>query len=184
MTRMTPAEIRNTVHTLQAQGRSLREISRLLALSRNTVRRILRQPGRTVDQAAPCDGATLARLKAAFERARGNVVRVQELLADDGLDVRYSTLTRWVREAALRAPPRRAGEYDFAPGQEMQHDTSPRRSCSRQRVSWMASARRRPSIILSVRAASASGDVTLTSTISSPASVVAGKSKHDGAGLP
>ena len=127
MTRMTPTEIRNTVHTLQAQGHSLREISRLLALSRNTVRRILRQPGRTVDQAAPCDEATLARLKAAFERARGNVVRVQELLADDGLDVRYSTLTRWVREAELRGPPRRAGEYDFAPGQEMQHDTSPHR---------------------------------------------------------
>ena len=78
-------------------------------------------------EAAPCDEATLARLKAAFERARGNVVRVQELLADDGLDVRYSTLTRWVREAALRTPPRRAGEYDFAPGQEMQHDTSPHR---------------------------------------------------------
>jgi IS30 family transposase len=93
MARMTPTDIRNTVHTLQAQGHSLREISRLLALSRNTVRRILRQPGRTVDQAAPCDEATLARLKAAFERARGNVVRVQELLADDGLDVRYSTLT-------------------------------------------------------------------------------------------
>jgi hypothetical protein len=55
------------------------------------------------------------------------VVRVQELLADDGLEVRYSTLTRWAREAGLRSPPRRAGEYDFAPGQEMQHDTSPHR---------------------------------------------------------
>ena len=32
----------------------------------------------------------------------------QELLADDGLEVRYSTLTRWVREADLRGPPRRA----------------------------------------------------------------------------
>jgi len=91
------------------------------------VRRILRQPDRTVDEAAPCDEATLVRLKAAFERARGNVVRVQELLADDGLQVRYSTLTRWAREAGLRSPPRRAGEYDFAPGQEMQHDTSPHR---------------------------------------------------------
>jgi transposase len=124
---MTPTEIRNAVCTLQAQGHSLREISRSLALSRNTVRRILRQPNRTVDEAAPCDEATLARLKAAFERARGNVVRVQELLADDGLEVRYSTLTRWAREAGLRSPPRRAGEYDFAPGQEMQHDTSPHR---------------------------------------------------------
>jgi transposase len=124
---MTPTEIRNAVCALQAKGHSLREISRSLALSRNTVRRILRQPDRTVAEAAPCDEATLARLKAAFERARGNVVRVQELLADDGLRVRYSTLTRWAREAGLRSPPRRAGEYDFAPGQEMQHDTSPHR---------------------------------------------------------
>ena len=124
---MTLTEIRNAVCTLQANGHSLREISRSLALSRNTVRRILRQPDRTVDEAAPCDEATLVRLKAAFERARGNVVRVQELLADDGLQVRYSTLTRWAREAGLRSPPRRAGEYDFAPGQEMQHDTSPHR---------------------------------------------------------
>lgn len=89
---MTPTEIRNAVCTLQAQGHSLREISRSLALSRNTVRRILRQPNRTADEAA-CDEATLARLKTAFERARGNVVRVQELLGDDGLDVRCSTLT-------------------------------------------------------------------------------------------
>ena len=124
---MTPTEIRNAVCTLQANGHSLREISRSLALSRNTVRRILRQPDRTVDEAAPCDEAMLVRLKAAFERTRGNVVRVQELLADDGLQVRYSTLTRWAREAGLRSPPRRAGEYDFAPGQEMQHDTSPHR---------------------------------------------------------
>jgi transposase len=124
---MIPTEIGNTVQTLRAQGHSLREISRLLALSRNTVRRILRQPDRAVDEAPPCDEATLAKLKAAFERTRGNVVRVQELLAGDGLDASYSTLTRWVREAGLRAPPRRAGEYDFAAGEEMQHDTSPHR---------------------------------------------------------
>jgi hypothetical protein len=124
---MIPTEIRDTVRTPRAQGHSLREISRLLALSRNTVRRILRQPDRAVDEATPCDEATLAKLNAAFARARGNVVRVRELLADDGLDASYSTLTRWVRQAGLRAPPRRAGEYDFAPGEEMQHDTSPHR---------------------------------------------------------
>jgi transposase len=124
---MTPTEIRTAVRTLQAQGRSLREISRLLALSRNTVRRILRAPAGKVAETPPCDEATLDKLKAAFERARGNVVRVRELLADDGLEVSYSTLTRWVREADLRGPPRRAGEYNFVPGQEMQHDTSPHR---------------------------------------------------------
>jgi transposase len=115
------------MRSLQVQGHSLREISRLLALSRNTVRRILRQPAGNAAETPPCEEATLGRLKAAFARGRGNVVRVRELLADDGLDVSYSTLTRWVREADLRGPPRRAGEYDFVPGQEMQHDTSPHR---------------------------------------------------------
>ena len=124
---MTPTEISAAVRTLQAQGHSLREISRLLALSRNTVRRILREPDGNVAEPAPCDEATLVRMKVAFEQARGNVVRVRELLADDGLEVSYSSLTRWVREAGLRSPPRRAGEYDFVPGQEMQHDTSPHR---------------------------------------------------------
>jgi transposase len=131
---MTPTEICITVRSLQAQGHSLREISRLLALSRNTVRRILRAPAGSVAETPPCDEATLGKLKAAFARpslacsvARGNVVRVRELLADDGLKVSYSTLTRWVREADLREPPRRAGEYSFVPGQEMQHDTSPHR---------------------------------------------------------
>src|ERR1700693_6083359 len=80
---MTPTEIRTTVRTLQAQGHSLREISRLLALSRNTVRRILRAPAGSVAETPPCDEATLDRLKAAFERARGNVVRGRELLGEE-----------------------------------------------------------------------------------------------------
>ncbi len=67
-------------------------------------------------------------LKSAFERAKGNVVRVGQLLAAEyDLNISYSTLTRWVREAGLRSPPVRAGEYIFGPGEEMQHDTSPHR---------------------------------------------------------
>ena len=107
----------------------MREISRLLRLSRNTVRRILRAPERAAAEAPPCAPQTLARVEAAFERARGNAVRAQELLAQEqGLNVSYSTLTRWVREAGLREPAvSRSGEYRFAPGEEMQHDTSPHR---------------------------------------------------------
>ena len=57
------------------------------------------------------------------------MVRVQELLREQhGAEVPYSTLTYWVRELQLREePPARVGHYDFAPGQEMQHDTSPHR---------------------------------------------------------
>ncbi len=41
------------------------------------------------------------------------------------LDLRpgYSTLTRWIREADLRTPPKRAGEYYFA----RRCSTTPRR---------------------------------------------------------
>ena len=91
------------------------------------MRRILRAPEPADTETLPCDEETLAKLKAAFAQARGNAVRVQELLADEGIDIAYSTLTRWVREAGLRSPPRRAGQYDFLPGREMQHDTSPQR---------------------------------------------------------
>jgi transposase len=125
---MIPIEIRNGVRLLKRQGQSLREISRLLKLSRNAVRRILREKEGGQTPSPPCDAATLARLEEAFKRARGNGVRVQELLASEsGLKVPYSTLTRWIREAQLRDPPRRSGEYTQAPGEEMQHDTSPHR---------------------------------------------------------
>jgi len=70
----------------------------------------------------------LAPLKETFVRCEGNVVRVREVLAaEHETHVAYSTLTRWVREADLRAPKQRAGQYHFGPGEEMQFDTSPHR---------------------------------------------------------
>ena len=103
-------------------------MSRLLGLSRNTVRRILREPAVGTARVAALDEATQQRLKAVYERAKGNAVRMGQILAaehDQWLP--YSTLTRWVRQAELRPSPKRSGEYHFAPGQEMQHDTSPHR---------------------------------------------------------
>ena len=112
---------------MQAQGHSLRQISRLLHISRNTVRRILREPPRAARGSA-LEPALQQRLKDVYARAQGNAVRMAQILRDeDGQVPPYSTLTRWVREAELREPPKRAGRYHFAPGEEMQHDTSPHR---------------------------------------------------------
>jgi len=62
----------------------------------------------------------------AFVRCEGNVVRVQEVLEEEHeIRIPYSTLTRWVREADLRAPKQRSGSYHFGMGEEMQFDTSP-----------------------------------------------------------
>lgn len=120
---------RETIQRLRAQGVALREISRLLKLSRNTVRRALRQgpPGARAGQSGP-DAQLAALIDASFARCGGNVVRVQQMLREDyQREVAYSTLTRWVRDAALRPSKPRAGSYHFAPGEEMQHDTSPMR---------------------------------------------------------
>jgi hypothetical protein len=68
------------------------------------------------------------RLAQIYTRAGGNAVRMSQILSEEHeLQLPYSTLTRWVREAELRDSPKRSGEYHFAPGQEMQHDTSPHR---------------------------------------------------------
>jgi len=124
---MITAEIRSVVRTLAAQGQSLREISRLLQLSRNTVRRILRGREPPAEATRPAAAPHREQLEPLFERARGNVVRVQQLLDEQGQPVAYSTLTRWVREAELRAPPQRVGQYSPAPGSEAQFDSSPHR---------------------------------------------------------
>lgn len=123
---MTPVEIRNSVLVLQQQGNSLREIGRVLHLSRNTVRAILRAPEGIAACSDVQDAVMQQRLSEVYARAKGNAVRMAQILADDyNLHPPYSTLTRWVRQAELRKPVKRSGEYHFAPGQEMQHDTSP-----------------------------------------------------------
>jgi hypothetical protein len=92
------------------------------------VRRILREPAVPAARGCALDEAMQRRLTQVYARARGNAVRMGQLLAEESdLAPPYSTLTRWVRQAELREPPKRSGEYHFAPGQEMQHDTSPHR---------------------------------------------------------
>ena len=60
---------------------------------------------------------------------RGHLVRVHEEFAARHADIAsYPTLTRYLRSAGIgekaKVP---AGQYHFAPGEEMQHDTSPHR---------------------------------------------------------
>jgi hypothetical protein len=62
-------------------------------------------------------------------QCKGNLVRVHEELAVRGVSLSYPALTAYCRRHSIgREPPRPAGHYDFAPGQEMQHDTSPHRA--------------------------------------------------------
>jgi len=53
-------------------------------------------------------------------------VRVHEELAASGAEMSYQALTAFCRRHGIgQTPPVAVGQYHFAPGEEMQHDTSP-----------------------------------------------------------
>jgi transposase len=122
---MKNQDIVQAILSLKEKGIALREISRLLRVSRNTVRKVLRgkeRPQRTsrYEELAPL-------IEEQLKLCKGNAVRVQEILQEQGHDIPYSTLTRVVRDLELReeARTKRSGTYVFMPGEEVQHDTSP-----------------------------------------------------------
>jgi transposase len=125
---MIPYEIREAIEALRQQGRAIREISRALKISRNTVRRALRKSKSTSSSATALDPALMELLPEMYRRCKGNGVRIRELLQEEyAIEIAYSTLTSLLREQQLRKPKRRSGIYTFEPGEEMQHDTSPHR---------------------------------------------------------
>jgi len=119
---------RTTILQLHAQGVSKREIARVLSVSRLTVRKVLRSNSAKVptiprpEKAEPYRPQILELLTT----CKGNLVRVQEELAARGATLSYQALTAFCRRHGLgQAPPVAAGQYDFLPGEELQHDTSP-----------------------------------------------------------
>ena len=57
---------------------------------------------------------------------KGNLVRVHEELAAGGAELSYQALTAFCRRHGIgQAPVEAAGRYEFQPGEELQHDTSP-----------------------------------------------------------
>lgn len=123
---MISDETRQSIVALHGKGMKIRQISRTLGVSRNTVRKAVQDKHEGSGGSSSPFEKELPLIKELYLQCRGNVVRVQEILEDRGISIGYSTLTRLVREHGLREPQRRrAGAYTFEPGIEMQHDTSP-----------------------------------------------------------
>ena len=125
---MLDKETRQAVLVLKAQGFSLRRIARELRISRRSVVTVLQEGTAEIPPMAP-KGALephLERVRTEVVACKGNLVRVREELAQDGIEVKYSTLARFVARHRLRKPPKApSGRYEFGPGKEMQFDTSP-----------------------------------------------------------
>jgi transposase len=120
---------RTTILELNAQQVSKREIARVLGISRVAVRKVLRSNSTTVPELQRPEKAEPHRqqILELFDQCKGNLVRVhEELVASGGAELSYAALTAFCRRHGIGyAPPTPAGQYDFAPGEEMQHDTSP-----------------------------------------------------------
>jgi hypothetical protein len=100
--------IKSTIEQLHQAGKSIREISRFLKLSRNTVRSIVRQKAKTPLRE---EHNLLELIRSLMGSCKGNLVRVHELLTNTHQqNIAYSTLTYWVRKAVNQKVKRHLGE--------------------------------------------------------------------------
>jgi transposase len=119
---------RTTILELHRQGVGKREIARALGISRVAVRQVLHSNSTSVPELQRPEKAEPYRqqILELFDRCKGNLVRVHEELREGGAKLSYAALTRFCRRHGIGyRPPAAAGQYEFAPGEEMQHDTSP-----------------------------------------------------------
>jgi transposase len=119
---------RTTILELNTQGVGKREIARVLKISRVAVRQVLRSNSTAVPELPRPEkaGPHRQQILELFDQCKGNLVRVHEELLAGGAELSYAALTAFCRRHGIGyTPPTPAGQYDFAPGEEMQHDTSP-----------------------------------------------------------
>ena len=119
---------RTTILELAGQGVSKREIARALGVSRLSVRRVLRARSAEVPELDRGEKAEPYRqqILELMHQCKGNLVRVHEELVAGGAELSYQALTAFCRRHGIGQPPVvAAGRYEFEPGEEMQHDTSP-----------------------------------------------------------
>ncbi len=119
---------RTTILELHTQGVSRHEIARVLGISRPSVRKVLRLQTTEVPEIHRAEKAEpyRQRILDLFSTCKGNLVRVHEDLLAGGATLSYQALTAFCRRHGIgQTPMTLVGRYDFEPGEEIQHDTSP-----------------------------------------------------------
>jgi len=125
---MLSQEQRAAILELSAQGVAKREIARLLGITRSSVRKVLRSKSSNAPALDRPEKAEPYRQQILDElvRCEGNLVRVHEELLAQGANLSYPALTAFCRRHGIAQTPKvPVGQYDFQPGEELQHDTSP-----------------------------------------------------------
>ena len=125
---MLEQSVRQAILELQRRGQSVRAIARALQVSRAAVREVLRRGSAEVPRLARPEKALEHRedILRLLRECAGSFTRVHEELTTAGLQLSYPAFTAFCRRHGIgQVPKQPAGQYTFAPGQEMQHDTSP-----------------------------------------------------------
>jgi transposase len=119
---------RGAILELYKQGKSKRQIAKTLKIARATVVKVIRLNTSEVPVSQRPEKLAkyheeILRLHTSCE---GNLVRVHEELEVLGAQISYQALTAYCRRHDIGQEPKKAvGAYHFAPGEEIQHDTSP-----------------------------------------------------------
>lgn len=119
---------RSAILQLHLRGVAVRAIARTMSLSRKAVRKVIRSESVKVLALARPESAEPHRneILELWGSCKGNLVRVHEELVKIGARLSYPALTAFCRRHGIgHAPKVAAGQYEFGPGKEMQHDTSP-----------------------------------------------------------
>ena len=125
---MLDQSTRTSILRLRDAGHGLRAIARALGISRVSVKKVFLAGNAAVPDLSRAELAEPHReaILALYAACRGNLVRVHEELIAAGAKLSYQALTAFCRRNEIgHEAPLPAGEYVFAPGIEMQHDTSP-----------------------------------------------------------
>ncbi|MBI3261845.1 MAG: IS21 family transposase [Acidobacteria bacterium] len=125
---MLDEAMRTAILELHKKGHGSRRIATALGVARETVREVLRRGTAQVPPLERAEGAEPYReqILELYARYDGHLGRVHEDLVKSGAGFSYAALTAFCRRREIGHEPQEpAGRYDFAPGQEMQHDTSP-----------------------------------------------------------
>ena len=125
---MLSRSLRTAILELHGRQIGVRRIARTLRVSRQAVRRVLASQSPEPHKLQRSERAEPYRQKILelYTACEANLVRVHEELLAEGAELAYPTLTAFCRREQIGQQPKRAaGQYHFAPGQEIQHDTSP-----------------------------------------------------------
>ncbi len=124
---MKDPQTRETVKQLHKRGVAISKISKMLEIDRKTVRSIINGKQDEKPRKASRYEEHVPVIRELFSMCRGNVSRVHDLLLETrGVSIPYPSLTWLIRTYGIREPSKKtSGEYEFDPGKEMQHDTSP-----------------------------------------------------------